>query len=71
VKPQAGPYDASRGVVIGYRNGRLGSFPTQISGIDAHGEIRSITKLENADSPDQLLITRYDDTILTLSIEGN
>jgi len=70
VKPQAGPYDASRGTLISYENGHLGSWPTEISGIHTNGEIRHIQSI-SVGGDDHILITRYDDEIVIRSMNGN
>jgi len=69
VKPQAGPYDASRGVVIGYEKGKLGSYPPARSGVDIAGEIRSIAAIEGPDGTRRLIIARYDDTPVVMEIQ--
>jgi hypothetical protein len=69
VKPQAGPYDASRGTVISYTNGRLGSWPEALSGINTNGEIRQFRMLENVDGKNYILIARYDDSTEIFSIQ--
>jgi len=69
VKPQAGPYDASRATVISYTNGRLGSWPPEISGINTNGEIRNI-RLLSRDGETHLVISRYDDEIVIRSLNG-
>ena len=60
VKPQAGPYDASRGMVIDYRNDRLGTWPADVSGINTNGEIRGFQDLRMEDGTQKILIARYD-----------
>ena len=69
VKPQAGPYDASRGVVIGYENGRIGSYPPELSGMETNGELRAIKEITMSDGTGHILISRYDDTLGILRIE--
>jgi hypothetical protein len=71
VKPQAGPYDASRGVVIGYGNGKIGSYSPELSGIHTNGEIRGIRKLQigGDDRIRHIVISRYDDTLEIFRIE--
>ena len=61
-KPQAGPYDASRGVVLSYQNGKLQSIPPQISGLDLNGEIRKILALK-VGSDNVLLFSRHNDSM--------
>ncbi|MFN2374878.1 MAG: FG-GAP repeat domain-containing protein, partial [Cyclonatronaceae bacterium] len=60
VKPQAGPYDASRGVVIGYENGKLGSYPPQVGGMNTKGEIRGIESINTGNGTKHFVIVRYD-----------
>jgi len=64
VKPQAGPYDASRGVVLSWdeKSGSLQSLPPGQSGMNVEGEIRGI-RVVSGDKPEQkrLIIARYDD----------
>jgi hypothetical protein len=71
VKPQAGPYDASRGVVIGYKNGKIGSYSPELSGIHTNGEIRGIRELQigGDDRIRHIVISRYDDTLEIFRIE--
>jgi hypothetical protein len=68
VKPQAGPYDASRGTVISYIDGTLGSWPPEFSGISTNGEIRAI-RLLPVDGEAHILITRYDDSVEILAVD--
>jgi len=70
VKPQAGPYDASRGMVIDYRNDRLGTWPADVSGFEIEGEIREIKPLIRNGDP-YFLISRYNDEIVIRSLNGN
>jgi hypothetical protein len=70
VKPQAGPYDASRGTVISYHDGRLGSWPPEISGISTNGEIRNI-RLLTINGETHIVISRYDDQMVIRSLNGN
>lgn len=60
VKPQAGPYDASRSVVITYHNDELQSIPPQISGLNLNGEIRKIVSIERSDQT-TLLFSRFNE----------
>ena len=69
VKPQAGPYDASRATVIGYHNGSLGSYLPKVSGVETNGEIRDIKEITMNDGTRHILIARYDDTLEILRIE--
>lgn len=68
VKPQAGPYDASRGVVVGYENGQLGSYPPGLSGVDINGQIRSIKSFVGFDRNRKIITTRYDDEPVVFEI---
>ncbi|NBC27085.1 MAG: hypothetical protein GVY08_09505 [Bacteroidetes bacterium] len=68
VKPQAGPYDASRGVVIGYENGKLGSYPPARSGVNIAGEIRSVGAIDGPNGTRRLIIARYDDPPVVMEI---
>ncbi|WP_158278664.1 VCBS repeat-containing protein [Rhodohalobacter mucosus] len=43
VKPHIGPYDASRGVVLAYRDGRLITLNHESTGVYVPGETRNIT----------------------------
>jgi enediyne biosynthesis protein E4 len=47
VKPQSGPYDASRGAVLGYDQGTLKSYPPHLSGVNITGEIRGIRTIHS------------------------
>jgi hypothetical protein len=62
VKPQAGPYDASGGVVLSYLNGELRSIPPQISGLNLYGEIRNITPLKMGQK-NVLIFSKFNDTV--------
>lgn len=46
VKPHIGPYDASRGVVLTYRDGRLLSLNHEASGVNVPGETRNIVTVD-------------------------
>tara|TARA_R100001143_G_scaffold63591_1_gene73053 strand:- start:82396 stop:85773 length:3378 start_codon:yes stop_codon:yes gene_type:complete len=59
VKPQSGPYDASHGVALTYREGGLHSLSPSQSGINIPGEIRNILPLSNRSSNRLLLFARY------------
>jgi len=64
VKPQAGPYDASRGVVLTWdeQAGGLQSLPPHQSGVDVEGEIRGILALEaEGSAARRILMVRYDE----------
>lgn len=62
VKPQTGPYDASRGVVLNYQKGELRSVPPQISGLNLNGEIRKITTVKMG-SESALIFSKFNDTL--------
>jgi len=65
VKPQAGPYDASRGVVLSWdeQTESLQSLPPNQSGVNMEGEIRGIRIVENgAGNPQRIIIARYNDS---------
>jgi hypothetical protein len=70
VKPQAGPYDASRGTLISYENGRLGTWSSELSGININGEIRNIQSI-SVNGNVHVLIARYDDEIVIRTMNGN
>jgi hypothetical protein len=70
VKPQAGPYDASRGIVVDYRNDHLGTWPADISVFEIDGEIRGIKPVIRNGDP-YFIISRYNDEILIRSVNGN
>jgi len=62
VKPQAGPYDASRGVVLSWdeQAGSLQSLPPYQSGLNVEGEIREVLSLETEGTTGQrILIARH------------
>src|SRR6056297_333732 len=62
VKPQAGPYDASRGVVLSWdeQTGSLQSLPPEQSGMNVEGEIRGIRVVEAGEgNPQRIIIARY------------
>jgi len=71
VKPQAGPYDASRGVVLSWdeKSGSLQSLPPGQSGMNVEGEIRGI-RVVSGDKPEQkrLIIARYDEPPLVFEV---
>lgn len=60
VKPQSGPYDANRGTVVQYLDGNLKSLHPKESGLNVHGQIRSLNTIQTADGK-FLLISRFDD----------
>src|SRR6056297_698516 len=64
VKPQAGPYDASRGVVLSWdeQAGSLQSLPPEQSGMNVEGEIRGIRVMEAGENnPQRIIIARYNE----------
>jgi hypothetical protein len=67
VKPQVGPYDASRGVVIGYQNNEFDVWPHDKSGLNIEGEIRKI-KLIEISGERHLLIARHNNSPVFLII---
>jgi len=68
VKPQSGPYDAGRSVVISYENGQLQTISPEKSGLDIPGEIRGIKKVHGAGDSKYLMFSRYDDTLKIFSL---
>ena len=62
VKPQVGPYDASRGVVLGWDGEKLASYLPQASGVNLTGEIRDVQQVTINGEP-HILIARFDGTI--------
>ncbi len=62
VKPQSGPFDASRSTVLTYHNGKLGSITPQLSGMDLNGEIRKIVPIGNKANP-MLIISRFNEGV--------
>ena len=69
VKPQAGPYDASRGAVLTYRDGQMRSIPPHQSGLNITGEIRRIRQAETPDGTRQLLIARFNQAPVLMQFE--
>lgn len=69
VKPQAGPYDASRGIVISYENGELQEWPEGQSGLDVQGEVRNIQSIELSDKK-ALIFNRFNDSSVILMIRN-
>jgi hypothetical protein len=65
VKPQAGPYDASRGVVLGYSEGAFKSIPPHLSGMNITGEIRNIRAIHTPNGR-QLVIARFNDSPIVM-----
>lgn len=68
VKPQSGPYDASRGSVVQYHNGTLKTLHPNTSGLNVHGQIRSIDTFIGPNGGKHLIISRFDDTPLVYQI---
>ncbi|MEX0905042.1 MAG: VCBS repeat-containing protein [Balneolaceae bacterium] len=63
VKPIAGPYDASYGVVIGFgQDGLPYSYPAGQSGLRVKGAVREISAVTAADGSTILLIARNNDS---------
>ncbi|WP_340105654.1 VCBS repeat-containing protein [Rhodohalobacter sp. 8-1] len=71
VKPQAGPYDASRGVVVGYLNGELGTYTSQQSGVKINGQIRTIQSFDGDRGRQKIIIARYNNSPVILQIDIN
>lgn len=65
VKPQVGPYDASRGVVITYKNGKLQSLTPDQSGFEIRGENRAIQEMQIGDQS-FIIVARNGDTPVLL-----
>lgn len=61
VQPLVGPYDASRGVVISFYNGKLQSLPDMISGLNISGEVRAVETL-TIGSDNYLFVARQGDS---------
>ncbi|MCC5940998.1 MAG: hypothetical protein JJU37_05600, partial [Balneolaceae bacterium] len=61
VKPQSGPYAASRGVVLTYSDGELRSIPPHQSGVNIEGEIRQIRSIQTPGSTNRLIFTRFNE----------
>ncbi len=59
VKPQSGPYDASRGVILTYEDGQLHSLNPAQSGLNIQGEIRKILPVTSLTDNIHLVFTRY------------
>jgi len=66
VKPQVGPYDASRGVVLTYQEGQLQSLSPSQSGLNIEGEIRKILPFSNQKGEQMILFTRYDQPVVIM-----
>ena len=60
-KPQVGPYDASRGIVMSYIENNFETWPVNRSGLNVKGEIRDIQSIEIANEQ-YIMIARHDDT---------
>jgi len=67
VKPQSGPYDASRGAVLSWRDNRIQSYMPQQSGVNITGEIRRFQIIES-NSNRYLLIVKFDADISILQL---
>jgi enediyne biosynthesis protein E4 len=61
VKPQSGPYDASRGAVLTYSDGTLNSLPPHHSGIHIQGEIRKIQTFRDVNENLHLIFSLFND----------
>jgi len=66
VKPQSGPYDASRGLVLTYHDGGLHNLSPAQSGLNIPGEIRKILSISNENDDSKLLFVRYDQSPVIL-----
>lgn len=62
VKPQSGPYDASRAVVLTYHDGKLRSISPQQSGLNLNGEIRKIVTMEKGNEK-TLIFSRFNEGV--------
>ena len=69
VKPQSGPYDAGRGVVLTYSEGALHSLPPHLSGVHIQGEIRNTLTLE-IEHKRHLVVTKFDSGLRLFKISG-
>ncbi|MDR9366078.1 MAG: VCBS repeat-containing protein [Balneolaceae bacterium] len=67
VQPFVGPYDASKGTILTFRDGNMSSLIPGQSGFSVDGEIRDIHQFEISDKP-HIVISRYDDTPLIYRI---
>jgi hypothetical protein len=68
VKPEAGRYDASYGLVLkGNGKGDFTSLTSNESGISVQGEVRDIITLESAGQP-IMIISRNNDSVVTYKI---
>ena len=68
VKPQTGPYDASRGVVLGWVDGQIRSYMPEQSGVNITGEIRNIRSIHTQNGK-RIVISRFDDAPVVLSFD--
>lgn len=69
VKPQAGPYDASRGLALTFRDGKLKSLPSQISGLDVPGEIREIRAFTGESGKRYVIFARFNQSPVIFRID--
>jgi len=69
VKPQFGPYDASRGVVMTVSDEKLKSYPHQFSGVNVPGEIRNIKTIKAANDGEYLIFSRFNQNPVIMKIE--
>lgn len=67
VKPQAGPYDASRGVIVSYKNEELKSWQYLQSGFNIGGEARSVESFET-ENGSYLIVARFDNNPVVLKL---
>ena len=68
VKPQTGPYDASRGVVLGWVDGQIRSYMPEQSGVNITGEIRQFHIIESNGNR-YILVGKFDDNISVLRLK--
>lgn len=61
VKPQTGPYDAGRGVIVSYSDGAFQTLHSGYSGLNVPGEIRNINTLHTSNGR-LLIISRYNES---------
>jgi hypothetical protein len=66
-QPFVGPYDASRGVVLSYIDGKLQSLPSRISGLNIRGEIRGIETLKIGNDK-YLIVARHGESPVILRL---
>ncbi|MCC5912815.1 MAG: hypothetical protein JJU46_00450, partial [Balneolaceae bacterium] len=67
VKPQAGPYDASRGVVLGWKEEGVVSYPPHLSGLNVSGQIRGIRTIRTPQGT-ALVVARFDEEPVLLKV---